>query len=134
MSAMADKKKIILIVLSAVSLFVWIKGLGVFSKNKQAKNYSAPPFLKNAQASQPRRTEYKDYKRNPFSAAPVSKSEVSGLSLGGIISDDKELYALINDQIVHVGDTIGVNKVIDIKENMVILNDGTKEIELKLEE
>ncbi len=134
---MADRKKIVLAVLAALSVFVWLRGLGVFSKNKQTKtifNKETKDSLLNPQPRQGARTEYKDYKRNPFLAASASQSQASGLQLGGIISDDKQLYALINDQIVHIGDTIDANKVVDIKENIVILNDGTKDIKLKLEE
>lgn len=132
---MADKKKIILAALAVMSVFVWLRGLGVFSKNRQKEGPpgAAVPLF-NAQSGRARRAGHKDYKRNPFTAAPVSQSQSAGLQLGGVISDAQESYALINDQIVRTGDSIGVNKVVDIKENRVILSDGTKDIELKLEE
>lgn len=133
---MADKKKIILIALVAVSGFVWgYRGLGVFSRNKQAKSSPKGAFpLLSAQTRQARRSEYKDYKRNPFTTAPVSQSQGAGLRLSGIIYDEKGLYALINDQIVHLGGKIGEYAVIGITQGKVILNDGAKNIELKIEE
>ncbi|TAN63063.1 hypothetical protein EPN16_00395 [bacterium] len=135
---MADKKKIILTILAAISLLVWLRGFGVFSKNKQAREAAiiktSGPILSAPQGMAVPRTRYKDYKRNPFSAADLGRDEGPGLQLGGIISDNEGLYALINDQVVRAGDSVGANKVIDIKENKVILNDGGKDIELKLEE
>lgn len=132
---MADKKKIILIALAAISVFVWSRGLGVFSKKGQAKTLPKGAFAPAAsQAGQARRTEYKDYKRNPFTTAAVSQSQGAGLQLGGIMYDEHEVYALINDQIVHIGDKIGAHTVVDITKAKVILKDGVKEIELKLEE
>jgi hypothetical protein len=80
------------------------------------------------------RTQAKDWGRNPFVASVVSESGISGLKLGGIISDAKERYALINDQIAHAGDMIGAYKVVRINESGVIVNDGNKDIELKLEQ
>lgn len=132
---MADKKKIVLIMLVAISVFVWLRGLGVLGNNRRAKNYPGGALSSSSSsARQARRSEYKDYKRNPFTAASVSQSQGAGLQLSGIIYDEKGLYALINDQIVHLADKIGEYTVIDITQGKVILNDGAKNVELKLEE
>lgn len=130
---MADKKKIILIALAAISAFVWgSRGLGVILKSRRV---SASPAVSSVSAArQARKSEYKDYKRNPFTAAAVSQPQGAGLQLGGIMYDDKELYCLINDQIVRAGDTVGAYRVSSIAPNKVTLSDGAKEIELKLEE
>ena len=132
---MADKKKIILITLAVISIFVWSRGLGVFSGNRQDKFRPKGGFpSSDTQGRQVKRTEYKDYKKNPFIIARVSEAQGEGLQLAGIISDDSGLYALINDQIAHLGDKIGEYTVIDITQGKVILNDGAKNIELKLQE
>lgn len=132
---MADKKKIILTALAAISIFVWIRGIGVSLKGGREKFQPKAGFASPASAArQARRSEYKDYKRNPFTTAPVSQSQGAGLQLSGIIYDEKGLYALINDQIVHLGDKIGEYAVIGITQGKVILNDGAKNIELKIEE
>ena len=64
--------------------------------------------------------------------APVSHSSV--LALGGIVYDEKDSYALINNQLLHIGDEVNGNRVVDIQQDRVILNDGNKDIELKLEQ
>lgn len=132
---MADKKKIVLIMLAVISVFVWLRGLGFFGNNRRAKKYPGGAiYSSSTSARQAPRSEYKDYKRNPFTAASVSQSQGAGLQLSGIIYDEKGLYALINDQIVHLGDKIGEYAVTGITQSKVILNDGAKDIELKIEE
>ena len=53
--------------------------------------------------------------------------------MNGIIWNKTKPKAMIGDAIVVKGDTIGANKVVDIQPNRVILNDGTKDFELKIE-
>lgn len=129
---MADKKKIILAVLAVMSVFVWMRGIAIYSKGSRTKH--SPGVNPVFAARQAPRSEYKDYKRNPFTTAPVSQSQGAGLRLSGIISDENGLYALINDQIAHLGDKINGHTVVDITQGKVILNDGAKNIELKIEE
>mgnify|MGYP001563409826 CR=1 FL=1 len=130
------KKKLILLgLLVIISFFVWGRNLMLASK-KKIKSISQ--HFKNAQATdmrkaKPARTQVKDWGRNPFTAFNGSEANTSGLQLVGIIYDAKERFALINDQIVHAGDIIGSYKVIQISEGRVIVNDGKKDIELKLE-
>ena len=57
----------------------------------------------------------------------------SSLSLNGIIWDKKNPKAMLGDAFVKKGDTVGGNKVVDIKKDRVILNDGSKDFELNLE-
>jgi len=47
---------------------------------------------------------------------------------------EKNPGAMINDTIVKNGDRIGDNTVIEIRQDKVILSDGTKDFELKLKE
>ncbi|MCX5696989.1 MAG: hypothetical protein NTU54_03315 [Candidatus Omnitrophica bacterium] len=62
-----------------------------------------------------------------------SKAELSGrLELRGVFLDKKVPLAIINDKVVAVGDKIGRNAVTDIKEDVVVLNDGSKDFELRL--
>jgi hypothetical protein len=129
---MADKKKIILAVLAVISVFVWMRGMAISSKSGRTK--LTPGVSSAFAARQARRSEYKDYKRNPFVTVSISRSQGEGLQLVGIISDENGLYALINDQIAHLGDKIGEYAVIDIRQGKVILNDGAKNIELTLQE
>lgn len=134
-----NKKKLILGVLIIISVLVWgrnflpvKKKLKAISRQlKTVTSHIASQHLPKRKASL---TEAKDWGRNPFLASGVSDSAISGLQLGGIISDDRERYALINDQIAHIGDLIGGYKLVGINEDGVILNDGNKDIELKLEQ
>lgn len=130
-----NKKKLILGILVGLSIFIWGRNLVPLKKklkdiSRQFKAVAAQHMPKRKAS----RTQAKDWGRNPFTATTGSGSGISGLQLGGIISDAKERYALINDQIAHAGDIIGAYKVVRINEFGVIVNDGKKDIELKLEQ
>ena len=63
--------------------------------------------------------------------APVTKHSLSGI----IFNKEAEPVAVINNTLVKVGDLIGPHtKVVSINNDNVIINDGVKEIELKLPE
>ncbi len=65
--------------------------------------------------------------------SPSPKAEFSGsLELRGIFLNEGAPMALINDNIVAVGDKIGRNVVSAIKEDVVVLNDGSKDFEIRL--
>lgn len=65
------------------------------------------------------------------SVAPISSDSLSGI----IFNKETEPVAVINNTLVKVGDSIGPHtKVVSINNNSVIVNDGVKEIELKLPE
>jgi hypothetical protein len=74
--------------------------------------------------------------RDPFLRGPISSSEGVGhfeLSLTGILWDKDNPLAIINENIVKIGDDVGKNKVVAIEHDGVILNDGTKDFRLNLE-
>ena len=139
-----EKKKIILAALIIISLFVWLPGLRVHPLGRPAlpAGRSGNKLEKNSQAlnladslERPRkRTAYKGWGRDPFTISRVSAPAAPGLQLGGIVYDIKDSYALINDEVLHTGDEVSGNKVIEIKQDRVILNDGIKDFELKLEQ
>lgn len=71
--------------------------------------------------------------RCPFSGKVYSGEEKSGdLKLIGIVWDKFDPWAIINGNIVKPGAQIGRNKVIQIKEDRVILNNGVEDFELRL--
>ena len=80
--------------------------------------------------------ETKDLKlrRDPFTSILITPVEDSffRLYLTGIFWDEKNPTAIINDKIVGIGDRFGVNSVVDIKQDRVILNDGFSDFELRL--
>lgn len=75
-----------------------------------------------------------ELKRDPFSLAPIIPSEKysSGTYLNGILWDKACPMAIINDEIVKIGDSVGGKIVVDIKQDRVILNDGVTDFELRL--
>ena len=130
-----DQKKAILAVLALIAVFVWYNGLKSFSKQKtNAPSGDIEASSSGQKIKQKKRAGYKDWGRDPFviTQAPVSHSSV--LALGGIVYDEKDSYALINNQLLHIGDEVNGNRVVDIQQDRVILNDGNKDIELKLEQ
>jgi hypothetical protein len=74
--------------------------------------------------------------RDPFSNLPMTiKNESSSntLSLSGIFSDGQKSRAIINGMIVKVGDKVRDCVIVSIEQDRVILNDGSKDFELRLD-
>lgn len=73
-------------------------------------------------------------KRDPFGAAPIVtiKRNDQGIALTGISWDKNNPTAIIDNEIVSVGDKVGGNTVVDIKEDRVILSDGSRNLEIRL--
>ena len=66
-----------------------------------------------------RRSSFKGWASNPF-----THQEIRLLVLSGIMfSDNSPASAVINNEIYGVGDTVEGNKIIEIKEDQVILSD-----------
>ncbi len=71
-------------------------------------------------------------KRDPF--YPVIEESASGFYLNGIVWDQEQPTAIINNAIFAVGDTVNGFQVVAIEQRRVLLNDGKNDLELKLEE
>lgn len=80
--------------------------------------------------------------RDPFSPL-VSKSgvllipreiDLGGLAIKGIVYFKESPVAIINDELVEKGESIGDYLVLEIEEKRVILKKGDQEFILKLEE
>lgn len=80
--------------------------------------------------------------RDPFSAL-VSKSglilipretDVTNMALGGIIYSEGESVAIINNEVVNVGDMVGEYKVLVIDKKKVVLEKDNQGFTLNLEE
>ena len=130
-----DQKKAILAVLALISVFIWYNGLRSFSKQKtNAPSGDIEASSSGQKIKQKKRAGYKDWGRDPFMVTQMPVSSSSALALDGIVYDEKDSYVLINNQLLHIGDEVNGNRVIDIQQDRVILNDGNKDIELKLEQ
>ena len=134
------KKIIVLVVLAGIAAWTWLPKFNLLKsigKDKPKAKYGGFFEPMPAKKKNKKRTDYKDWGKNPFSvskAASASAVGSQGARLGGIIYDANDVCALINDELVHRGDSVGGKKVVEIHRDRVILNDGTKDIELRLEE
>lgn len=143
-----DKKRIETII-TGILILVLISAWGYTFKvfKKRAKKKVAPKIISSGVPSmQPVRENYSrevrvkkedktsEWLKCPFSGKIYSGgTETMGLRLAGIIWDQKVPLAMINDSIVRIGDRLGSHIVVDIKPDRVILNDGSKDFELRLE-
>jgi hypothetical protein len=141
---MRDKKVVALIILTVLAVVSLIYGMTASPKSR-TRSAVAPgaqvaiaPQQSAAKAVVPtarraKRSQFKSWNRNPFSAGLAPSSTTTALTLSGIIWNKDAPKAMIGDAIVMKGDAVGANKVVDIQQDRVILNDGTKDFELKLE-
>lgn len=120
-----------------VVIAVWVWGRAFMPKS--FSRVSSPPELSgNLEISRPPvsppraervKSSYADWGRNPFEAdAQRSKQSI----LNGILWDPQAPQAIINGEIAGVGAKVGIYTVVDIKPAVVILNDGTADLELRL--
>jgi len=138
-----EKKKIEIIatvILSLIFILALANSLGAIRKKTgAAKAVGAQTVIVSSpqpapQAEPVRATqENLQWVRCPFSGKAYSGEEASSdLKLIGIIWDKLDPWAIINGRIVKPGALIGKNKVVEIKEDRVILNNGMEDFELKL--
>ena len=142
---MQDKKIVALIILTVLAVISLIYGATAVPKGRvksaaitEGQVAIASPQVavaaKNVLSTErrARRSQFKTWKRSPFVDSQAA-SATSELTLNGIIWNKNKPKAMIGDAMVVKGDTVGANKVVDIQPNKVILNDGTKDFELKIE-
>ncbi len=133
---MQNKKVVILIILSVFAAISLIHGL-----TARPKAISAPPAITAPGSMVPaqgilsverraKRSKFTSWKKSPF--VPSGLPASSDLVLSGIIWNKDKPKAMIGDMIVSKGANIAGNTVVDIKSDRVILNDGTKDFELKM--
>ena len=73
--------------------------------------------------------------RDPFGLeVPVEEEEEERFefTLNGIIWDKDSPYAIINEEVVGSGGKVGSYTVVEIKEDSVLLDDGTERITLRI--
>ena len=127
------KQKIVFIVLIVISCLVWSRNL----KLQTASKRPAAAGNKNAVslegfAKMPERSSYSAWVRDPFTVDKKIDTSSSDIQLKGIMFDPSDCYALINDQVAHIGDVVQGARIINITKDTVILNDGGEDFELKL--
>ncbi len=107
----------------------------VIEEQKQPPSQEKIPVTKDLYGALEEKSKSLELKRVPFSLAPITPLDKysSGIYLNGILWDKTSPMAIINDQVVKRGDTVSGKIVVDIKQDGVILNDGTKDFQLRLE-
>ena len=90
----------------------------------------APVFMTPRMSGQPKKSSYPDWGRNPFVFSSAVSQE---FILGGILWDVNKPAAIISGEVVAKGDSVGSYVVVEVQPDRVILNDGEKDIELRLE-
>lgn len=142
-----DKKRIEIIItaiLVVVLIFAWSYSFKFLEKRPESSktNIVAAPGTLNI--SSPSQLPVKEmdkideegqgWVRDPFSGKIYFAKEGDvNLVLTGIIWDVKNPQVLINNRILRKGRRIEKYEIVDIQKNKVILSDGLKQIELKLE-
>jgi hypothetical protein len=140
------KQKILLLALVGVGVFVWLQAFQsppAVEDTADDQEMEEPiavdeeQLLTIALASstnlQRPRTVYQDWGKNPFFIeVPPVKEEPAPLLLQGISWDEKNPIAVLNGQVVGIGDSLGGHTVKDIQRDKILLNDGNKDMELHL--
>ena len=140
---MQNKKIIILIALGIVAFISLMYGLSAKPKwQKNADNQGTvikntggtanPENVVGQVKRRAKRTQSHTWKRSPFIPKGAPGAAYSKLVLNGILASGKEFKAMIGDAVVGKGDKVEGNTVVEVKQDEVILNDGTKDFELKL--
>ena len=138
---MKNKKAVIAIILSIGAIISLIFGLTAGSKTRRKPSSEAVSVHETTLPARhivptkrsTAKTDFVSWDRNPFAPKTTPAKVVAKFTLSGIIWDQKEPKALINNVVVGIGDEIDGNKVVDIKQDRVVLNDGTEDIILTLE-
>lgn len=133
---MKDKKLTILVILIIIAIISLTNGIKSFSKKTFPASASSgiaeqkgSPVPAAAVERHSVRSRFASWGKNPFTL----KAE-SSITLNGIMWDKVNPKAAVNGAIVRKGDKVENNTVVDIKPDRVILNNGTENIELKLEQ
>ncbi|MBU1853792.1 MAG: hypothetical protein KJ957_07105 [Candidatus Omnitrophica bacterium] len=70
--------------------------------------------------------------RDPFFLGPSMGATLEGLILNGIVWDKDTPYAIINNNVVEVGEILGGVTIIEINQNSVVLEQEEETYTLKL--
>ena len=140
---MKDKKLIILIILMVAAALSLIYGITVSPKGKRGTSVKTPVVEQHEGVEPARRivptkrrakkTAFTIWGRNPFVPKQAPIAPGAELSLDGIMWHEANPKAMINGIIVGVGDKIGPNKIVSIKKDRVLLNDGIEDFAIRLE-
>ncbi|MDP3731698.1 MAG: hypothetical protein Q8R31_01530 [Candidatus Omnitrophota bacterium] len=137
---MQNKKLLLLIALSIIAVFSLFYGMFTPSRTERNLITKDTAIQKTIVTEKgiisltrgAKRSNYSSWGRNPFSISGAPIRRLGALTINGILWDKKNPLAIINEEIVKVGDKIDGNTVVGIKQDRVILNDGSKDTEFLL--
>ena len=142
---MKNKKLMALMILSGLAVISLVYGLSAPTKGRGALRSGRRTTVETEGVEtvsvdrnimevrrMAKRTEYTEWVRDPFTNREIGWENRQGLILNGIMWDSTEPKAIINNEILGVGDEIGGKTVIGIEEDYVVLNDGTNDFRLTL--
>ena len=142
-----NKEKRNLVILSSIVLLavlVWIRGFTVSVRPKQSPGSATPVTASLQVASAPpshperfpsgerSRSRFNSWGRDPFVLEGELAQGIKGLVLDGIVWDEQNPLAMINDEVLRVGDTIGNSRIVNITQTEVTLKEGGSKFTLRL--
>ena len=109
------------------------------SKSGASKGVSKNEAYKTSESammtvSEPESWDKLRWGRDPFllDASNAKEQGMEDLTLNGIMPDKQNPYAIINNEVVKLGDKVGEMTVIEINENNVVLDENGKRHTLEL--
>lgn len=141
------KTKIVLFVLFVIAIFVWANAFkpsaleGTDKENEESfKSVLNGENLlilisKRSKKIERKNSLFPNWGRNPFYQRASSQGTRPAETplLEGIFWDEEDPRAIIKDTVVRVGDKIDMYTVTDISKDKVVIRDGRKYYELKIE-
>lgn len=137
------KQRLILGILMAVAIIVWIRNLTVKPVRSHRPASVSPTVLPSPSSvapvpSSPQMSRYTEWGGNPFeierrTTPTLSATTPGGHTLSGILWDPKAPSAVIDNQLVSVGDKLNSWEVVEIHKEEVILSDGLTTQTLKVQ-
>ena len=70
-----------------------------------------------------------EWDRDPFARSPAAQS-AGALTLSGILWDAQAPIAIVNGQMLRAGEEVGGFRVVEIRQDRVIVTDGTQTLQL----
>jgi hypothetical protein len=115
-------------------------GLSAFAGAGAARGETAPPSLLDLNLPPEVRgqaAEAEALRRDPFIPphfipGKAKAGPAAGLELKAILHNPLSAVAIVNDQLVRVGDTVGGRKVVEIRPDRVVLRDAAGKSDLRI--
>ena len=141
-SMIADNKKKIELAITGIGIvFLIFMAISHMPKHKNNKPISgSEPFSGSGSAvvsftsDERRKTKDEKWGRDPFllDASGVKERGMEDLELNGIVSDKQSPYAIINNDVVKLGDQVNGMIVIEINEKNVVLDENGQKHTMEL--